>query len=84
MLDNAHSESELLVAPVASRIVSISQAIGSNVLPGQTLAVLAPSGEALVAELFVPLTALGLVTPGQVVTIRYDAYPIEEVGVFDA
>lgn len=84
VLDNAHSESELLVAPVASRIVSISQAIGSNVLPGQTLAVLAPSGEALVAELFVPLTALGLVTPGQVVTIRYDAYPIEEFGVFDA
>ena len=45
---------------------------------------LAPSGDELVAELFVPSRAVGLVGTGQTVELKYDAFPSQRFGRHEA
>lgn len=67
------------VAPIDGRVLSMNVGPGQAVIPGATLAVLAPEG-ALQAELFVPSRAAGFIRPGQAVKLQYQAFPYQKFG----
>lgn len=54
--------------------------VGQTVTPGQTLASLLPENSELAVQLIVPSRSIGFLTPGQVVTLRYQAFPYQRFG----
>jgi membrane fusion protein len=83
-LENESARAELIVAPATGRIVTLAAPPRSAVDSGRELVVIAPDGDGVRADLFVPASAIGLVRPGASVSIRYDAFPYQEHGVFAA
>jgi len=81
-LENDRSSAEVVVAPIAGRVVSIAVDVGANVAAGKELVVVAPERASLRAALFVPPRAIGLIRAGEPVALRYDAFPYQEFGVF--
>ncbi|MFS2317846.1 HlyD family efflux transporter periplasmic adaptor subunit [Maricaulis sp. D1M11] len=76
------SDSAYLVsAPAPVRVAAIPVQRGRSLAARDTVAVLVPADEELIAELFVPSNAAGFVREGQVVQLRYDAFPHERFGV---
>lgn len=82
-LDNASSSSDVIAAPIAGTVVSLPVGEHSAVESGRELLVIAPDGGGVRADLFVPASAIGLVRNGAQVSMRYDAFPYQEFGVFD-
>lgn len=85
MLDNETSRSGnslSVVAPCAGTIVKlVVRTPGTAVDELDVLAEIACSGERLQAELQVPQRGLALVSTGQPVKLRYDAFPYQRYGV---
>jgi membrane fusion protein len=61
--------------------VSLPVEIGQAVPSGATLAVMAPAGSTLMADLYVPSRAAGFIRPGQRVNLMYQAFPYQKFGV---
>jgi len=73
-----------LVAPVAGKVASSSVRLGQFVQPGQRLLTIVPT-DALYVEANFKETQIGLMRPGQPVTIDVDALPgVEFKGVVDS
>lgn len=74
-----------LAAPRAGKVAVMNAVNGQAVQPGTNLAALLPasvaSGQALVAHLYAPSKAAGFIEPGQVVHVRYAAYPYQKFGM---
>ncbi|MCY3624193.1 MAG: HlyD family efflux transporter periplasmic adaptor subunit [Gammaproteobacteria bacterium] len=68
----SHPSLDLVRAPFDGRVEAVRVRVGQYVPHGATVAVLAP-GDDLVAEIFLPSHALGLVEAGQRLRLRYDA-----------
>lgn len=68
-------------APVDGRIAILDLVAGSTIRPAQLLAAVVPRNSSLAADVYVPSRAIGLVEEGQVVQLRYDAFPHERYGV---
>jgi membrane fusion protein len=81
-LENDRTRAEVVVAPIAGRVVSITVDVGANVAAGRELVVVAPERASLGAALFVPPRAIGLIREGEPVALRYDAFPYQEFGIF--
>lgn len=77
----ARSRSIVLTAARTGRIAGLTAKVGSPVTPDQLLATLLPSGEALVAEMWIPSRAIGFIRPGNRVRIMLDSFPYERFGV---
>ncbi len=78
-------QSYLVKAPVAGRVTSItSNTIGQNLLPQQPLLSIRPEGSHLVAELFVPSSAIGFIEKGQEARLLYAAFPYQRFGSYTA
>lgn len=71
----------VLVAHEAGQVAALQAIEGGAVNPGDTLAVLVPTGVKLQAQLWVPSRAAGLLQAGDRVRLMYDAFPYQRFGV---
>ncbi len=84
-LENEARGGLTITSPKAGVISAIAAHIGQAVQAGQTLASVVPFGRSgateLEAQLFAPSRTAGFVKAGQVVWIRYAAYPHQKFGM---
>ena len=71
----------MLTAPRAGQVSAVRVTAGALANTTQPLMVLLPEQSRLQARLFVPTRAIGFVSIGQDVRIRYDAFPYQRFGV---
>jgi len=69
-------------APMAGIVANIAVNSGQSVAADAPLATVLPKGSGLHAELLVPTRAIGFVTKGAEVVLRYDAFPHERFGQY--
>ena len=72
----------VLKSPISGKLASIEVHAGGTVLPNQLLATVLPEDMTMVAEVFVPSSAVGLIREGQPVRLMYDAFPQQRFGTF--
>ena len=70
-----------LHSPIDGRVATTDVTPGSTVRPQQVLASIIPQRSFLVAEVYVPSRAAGMIKPGQPVRLLYDAFPHQRFGV---
>lgn len=78
--DARASNATVVTVPTAGQILALPVNPGQAISRGGLLAVLAPRGATLEAELLVPSKSIGFVRPGQKVRLRYDAFPSQRFG----
>jgi membrane fusion protein len=79
----AQSEAErgtVLRAPRAGVVSTLLVKTGQNVASGQPLLSILPADSELEAQLLVPSSAIGFITRGDRVVLRYQAYPYQKFG----
>lgn len=77
----AASRAEAVIhAPLAGTVSTLLGQAGQAVQPGQPVLSLLPAASALEAHLLVPSRAVGFVEPGDVVRLRYQAFPYQKFG----
>lgn len=69
-------------APIAGTVTNIAVARGDSVAADALLATVLPKGSGLRAQLLVPTRAAGFIEPGNVVVLRYDAFPFQRFGQY--
>jgi membrane fusion protein len=69
-------------APMAGIVANIAVNRGQSVAADAPLATVLPKGSGLHVELLVPTRAIGFVTKGAEVVLRYDAFPYERFGQY--
>jgi membrane fusion protein len=72
----------VLRAPFAGTITNVALSQGQSVVAEQLLTTLLPTGSGLHVELLVPTRAIGFVKPGNVVELRYEAFPFQRFGQY--
>ncbi|MGI9247914.1 MAG: HlyD family secretion protein [Woeseiaceae bacterium] len=72
----------VLKSPIAGKLASVEVHQGGAVAPNQLLATVLPENLELVAEVYVPSSAVGFIKPGQSVRLMYDAFPQQQFGAF--
>lgn len=70
----------VLLAPAAGTVGALMGQAGQAVQPGQTVLSLVPDDSPLEAHLVVPSRAVGFIAPGDVVRLRYHAFPYQKFG----
>jgi membrane fusion protein len=70
----------VVTASVAGRVLAIPVETGQTLAAGATVAVIAPKGAHLEAELYAPSRAIGFVKKGEEVRLMYEAFPYEKFG----
>jgi membrane fusion protein len=82
-LDIAENEARreiVVVAPANGIVTGIAAVIGQPVDSSVPLAFLVPSGSRLRAELYAPSRAVGFISVGEDVLLRYEAFPYQKFG----
>ena len=69
-------------APMQGVVTNVAVTRGQSVPADAPLATVVPKGSGLHVELLVPTRAIGFVTKGQDVVLRYDAFPYERFGQY--
>lgn len=80
LAENEAARGTVLRAPRAGTISTLLVKAGQNVAVGQPVLSILPRGAKLEAQLLVPSSAIGFVTPGNQVVLRYRAYPYQKFG----
>ena len=76
------AESDLILAPESGIVTQVMvNAVGQVISKGQPLIALAPASAPMVAEVMVLNKDVGLLKPGQLVKLKYDAYPFQDFGI---
>ncbi len=81
----AHAEARretVIRAPVTGVVTNIAVTRGQSTAADAPLATVLPKGSGLHVELLVPTRAIGFVTKGQEVVLRYEAFPYERFGQY--
>lgn len=73
-----------LVAQSPGKIAWLQAKPGAAVAAGRTLGVMVPEGSQLLAELWVPSSAIAFVDIGTEVRLMYDAFPYQKFGIAHA
>ncbi len=82
-LASAEARRETVIkAPMSGTVTNIAVAKGQSVPADTPLATVLPKGSGLHVELLVPSRAIGFVTKGQQVVLRYEAFPHERFGQY--
>ncbi|WP_337909983.1 HlyD family efflux transporter periplasmic adaptor subunit [Vibrio cholerae] len=82
-LEQAIAQKETIIISPSSGVITYASAQhDENVNVGQELFYITSNNDELVAVLLAPSTAIGFAKIGDVVSIRYDAYPYREHGIF--
>ncbi|NNL55938.1 MAG: HlyD family efflux transporter periplasmic adaptor subunit [Woeseia sp.] len=72
----------VLKSPISGKLASLEIHPGGTILPGQLLATVLPENLDMVAEVYVPSSAIGFIKPGQRARLMYDAFPLQQFGTF--
>ncbi len=76
------AESDLILASVSGIVTRVMvNAVGQVISKGQPLVALAPASVPMVAEVMVLNKDVGLLKPGQLVKLKYDAYAFQDFGI---
>ena len=76
------AESDLVVAPESGIVTQVMvNTVGQVITKGQVLVSLAPGSAPMVAELTVLNKDVGLLKPGQIVKLKYDAFAFQDFGI---
>jgi membrane fusion protein len=73
-----------IVAPMTGIITALAVEVGKRVSAESTLASLLPIGSELEANIFAPSRSIGFIKPGMKVLLRYQAYPYQKFGQYEA
>ncbi len=74
--------SDLILAPESGIVTQVMvNAMGQVINKGQALIALAPASAPMVAEVMVLNKDVGLLKPGQLVKLKYDAYAFQDFGI---
>lgn len=84
LLENEARREILILAPTDGIIGAVAAVAGQTVNTGATLASLVPSDSLLEAEVYAPSRAIGFIRPGMQVLLRYQAYPYQKFGQYEA
>ena len=71
-----------LKAPVAGTVSGLTAVRGQNITPADTLMHVLPVAADLLVVLYVPSASVGLIQQGQIVNMRFDAFPYQRFGVY--
>lgn len=77
---NESARLQAIESPVDGTIATLDLVAGNTVRGQQLLATVVPDDSTLVADVYVPSRAIGLVAAGQSVRVRFDAFPQEQFG----
>jgi membrane fusion protein len=80
LAQNSAQGGTLLRASRAGIISTLLVKPGQNVTDGQPMLSILPAGSRLEAQLLVPSNAIGFVSPGNRVVLRYQAFPYQKFG----
>ena len=69
-------------APITGTVTNIAVNAGQSVAADALLATIIPKGSGLHAELLVPTRAIGFISKGKDVMLRYEAFPYERYGQY--
>ena len=81
MVSNDSQDSIEVRAPAPGVITNISVKINQTARDGDLIASFSPASSKLEARLLVPSSAVGFISVGQKVALKYDAYPSQIFGV---
>ncbi|WP_139369473.1 HlyD family secretion protein [Xanthomonas axonopodis] len=81
LVNQGISNQVLLRAPVAGIVATRLVEPGEALKAGQSFATLLPRESILIAQLSVPSRAIGFIKPGDVVLLRYMAFPFQKFGL---
>lgn len=73
-----------VIAPTAGMITAIAVDVGKPVSADSTLTSILPAGSELEAEIYAPSRSVGFVKLGMKVLLRYQAYPYQKFGQYEA
>jgi membrane fusion protein len=73
----------VITAAQAGTVTGLRAEFGSSVSTSVPLVSIMPAGSKLIAELFVPSSAIGFIREGQSVLLRYRAFPYQKFGHHD-
>jgi membrane fusion protein len=73
-----------VLAPTAGAVTAVAVDVGKPVSADSTLTSILPAGSELEAEIYAPSRAVGFVKPGMKVLLRYQAYPYQKFGQYEA
>jgi membrane fusion protein len=73
-----------VLAPTSGTVTAITVEVGKPVLADTTLTSILPTGSELEAEIYAPSRAVGFIKPGMKVSLRYQAYPYQKFGQYEA
>jgi membrane fusion protein len=72
----------IISAPITGSVTNIAVSQGQSVAADSLLATILPQGSVLHAEMLVPTRAIGFVSKGKEVVMRYEAFPYERFGQY--
>lgn len=79
--EDAKRES-LILAPIDGIATNIAVSVGQSVAADASFATILPKGSMLRVELLVPTRAIGFISKGREVVMRYEAFPYERFGQY--
>ncbi|MFN5030550.1 MAG: HlyD family efflux transporter periplasmic adaptor subunit [Burkholderiales bacterium] len=79
--EDAKRES-LILAPIDGIATNIAVSVGQSVAADASFATILPKGSMLRAELLVPTRAIGFISKGREVVMRYEAFPYARFGQY--
>jgi membrane fusion protein len=80
---NVEARRETVIrAPMAGVVTNIAVNRGQSLAADSPLATVLPKGSGLHVELLVPTRAIGFISKGQEVVLRYEAFPFERFGQY--
>jgi membrane fusion protein len=71
-----------ITAPFDGIVTNIAVSAGDSLATDAVIATVLPRGSGLRAQLLVPTRASGFIAPGNVVVMRYDAFPFQRFGQY--
>ena len=82
MVQEEAKRETIIRAPITGIVTNITVSSGQSVAADATFATILPAGSKLQVELLVPTRAIGFVTKGKEVSLRYEAFPYERFGQY--
>lgn len=83
LANSGAQEAYLVIAPRDGVVSNIYYRAGHTAQSGQILLNIIPADSQLVAEIYIPTDAIGLVEAGQSIQLRYHAFPYQKFGLFE-
>ncbi|MBA3536846.1 MAG: HlyD family efflux transporter periplasmic adaptor subunit [Tatlockia sp.] len=84
LLKFKESRHQLIQSPIDGIVTNIFFRQGQRVQPSKPLVQIIPSDSNFVARLYIPSRDIGFLNVGQQINIKYDAYPSQRFGFYQA